>query len=155
VSRRHVRVSTDDDVVVVEDLGSANGTFVDGEEAHGPTRLFSGSQLILGVTVLELKSDDNLVAAAGVRVAPNDLTRLHKVAPADRPEAAPPPLAKPVEEADYVPPEAIPEAVHIQSEPVYSLLDVHTKSKAQTAPIAILVLVAFAVILYFGVGGGR
>src|SRR5687768_4970695 len=35
MSREHLRISIDDDEIVVEDLGTANGTFVSGEKLSG------------------------------------------------------------------------------------------------------------------------
>src|SRR5947209_5535433 len=56
VSRHHVRVTPDVEGAVVEDLGSLNGTFVNGNQVHSPIRMTQGDQLLLGVTVLQLRS---------------------------------------------------------------------------------------------------
>lgn len=56
VSRRHVSLRPDRDRVVVEDLGSANGTFVDGARIDAPVELAVGSSLIIGDTTIELTS---------------------------------------------------------------------------------------------------
>jgi pSer/pThr/pTyr-binding forkhead associated (FHA) protein len=56
VSRHHARVTPSGSAAVVEDLGSRNGTFVNGEGLHGPARLTPGDQLQLGVTLVELRS---------------------------------------------------------------------------------------------------
>jgi len=45
VSRLHARLVADDAGVYVEDLGSANGTFVDGERTKGRVRLTHGQQV--------------------------------------------------------------------------------------------------------------
>jgi hypothetical protein len=45
VSRLHARLVADAEGVYVEDLGSANGTFVDGERTHGRVRLTHGQQV--------------------------------------------------------------------------------------------------------------
>jgi len=45
VSRLHARLVADIEGVYVEDLGSANGTFVDGERTHGRVRLGHGQQV--------------------------------------------------------------------------------------------------------------
>jgi hypothetical protein len=51
-SRVHARVSMKDDRVVVEDLGSKNGTFVNGERVEGERALRPGDRLdVGGVTV--------------------------------------------------------------------------------------------------------
>jgi pSer/pThr/pTyr-binding forkhead associated (FHA) protein len=48
VSRQHCRVAPDGDGWLVEDLGSANGTYVDGTRVEGPTPLEHGTRIELG-----------------------------------------------------------------------------------------------------------
>lgn len=50
VSRAHCRITLGEDTVYVEDLGSANGTLVDGKPlvAHQPTSVLPGARLIVG-----------------------------------------------------------------------------------------------------------
>lgn len=50
VSRRHARIFKRDDIIVVEDLGSINGTFVNGKRLapYLPEVLNDGDQLLLG-----------------------------------------------------------------------------------------------------------
>jgi serine phosphatase RsbU (regulator of sigma subunit) len=48
LSRRHARVSLVDDKAMVEDLGSTNGTFVDGERIAAPWMLEEGKVLRIG-----------------------------------------------------------------------------------------------------------
>ena len=50
VSRSHCRITLGDDAVFVEDLGSANGTLVDGQllTAHQPTAIAPGARLVVG-----------------------------------------------------------------------------------------------------------
>lgn len=48
VSRHHARVVVDRENVTVEDLGSKNGTFVNGSSVNGPTPLVHGDELRLG-----------------------------------------------------------------------------------------------------------
>jgi pSer/pThr/pTyr-binding forkhead associated (FHA) protein len=165
VSRHHARVSPHGSVAVVEDLGSRNGTFVNGEAIHGPTRLAPGDQLQLGVTLVELRSARQI---------------------AERPSAVhpvPPPLAVPARTPDYLagndpadagpmlPPVGAasgPPAGAASGPPVGAasgppvgaapggrprheldpLLDSRTKGKARTAPLALFVLVALVLIIY-------
>lgn len=54
-SGRHARVFSDGKNWFVEDLGSTNGTLVDGSAISAPERLHDGSQLRIGTTVLELR----------------------------------------------------------------------------------------------------
>jgi hypothetical protein len=52
VSRRHARVITDTGGVIVEDLGSSNGTYVNGERISGPVEIATGDEVQVGATVL-------------------------------------------------------------------------------------------------------
>jgi adenylate cyclase len=54
LSRRHLRLSCTAGQVVVEDLGSTNGTRIDGNEVVGPTRLAAGQVVTFGRCHLEL-----------------------------------------------------------------------------------------------------
>lgn len=54
-SGRHARVFYDDKSWFVEDLGSTNGTHVNGERITAPNQLQAGTQLRIGTTVLELR----------------------------------------------------------------------------------------------------
>ncbi len=60
VSRNHLRVSLAEHGLVIEDLGSSNGTFVNSERIHGTRLLKNGDRVSLG-TEVEL-----LLAAAPV-----------------------------------------------------------------------------------------
>lgn len=50
VSRNHCRITLGEDAVFVEDLGSANGTLVDGQliTPHQPTAIAPGARLVVG-----------------------------------------------------------------------------------------------------------
>jgi pSer/pThr/pTyr-binding forkhead associated (FHA) protein len=152
VSRRHAQVTPDGPGAVVEDLGSRNGTHVNGERIHGPVRLEPGDQLQLGVSLVELRSASQI---------------------AERPSAVhpvPPPLAVPARPPDYLagsdpgedspdlgaaPPAARPAAPGPAAGPpgrtrheLDPLLDSRVKGKARTAPLALFVLAALVVIIY-------
>lgn len=51
-SRRHVRLRLDDSGLWAEDLGSANGTFVNGQRITSPVLLASGDAIGVGADVL-------------------------------------------------------------------------------------------------------
>jgi pSer/pThr/pTyr-binding forkhead associated (FHA) protein len=55
VSSLHARVFTTDSQVLVEDLGSTNGTFVNQAKVTSPVPLARGDQLRVGNTVLEAR----------------------------------------------------------------------------------------------------
>jgi hypothetical protein len=52
ISRRHARFRRENGSFVVEDLGSTNGTYVNGSRVTGPTTLASGDQIQLGKTLV-------------------------------------------------------------------------------------------------------
>ncbi|HLI16433.1 MAG TPA: FHA domain-containing protein [Acidimicrobiales bacterium] len=54
VSAVHARVYAADGECYIEDLGSTNGTFHNGEPVHGPTPLRRGDRVTVGRTVLEV-----------------------------------------------------------------------------------------------------
>ncbi len=54
VSQVHARLFPQDGVWFVEDLGSTNGTFLNGERVSAPRPLRAGDQVRVGTTVLEL-----------------------------------------------------------------------------------------------------
>jgi len=64
-SRRHVSISARGSQLVVEDLGSTNGTFVNGERIEGSRTVEAGDKLRIGTTVLEVRSE-----VAATRVSP-------------------------------------------------------------------------------------
>jgi pSer/pThr/pTyr-binding forkhead associated (FHA) protein/tRNA A-37 threonylcarbamoyl transferase component Bud32 len=102
LSRRHARIArTPSGRVTVEDLGSANGTFVNGERVHAPRVLEVGDSVRIGSTVLELSEAG--VAAAPPRPAPP--ARPAPPPPAARP-APPPPAARPAPPPPPPPPAA-------------------------------------------------
>jgi Inner membrane component of T3SS, cytoplasmic domain len=57
VSRRHAVLRRSGESVVVEDLESTNGTFVNGERIQGPITVGAGDQVRVGRTTLEIEPD--------------------------------------------------------------------------------------------------
>jgi len=54
VSQVHARAFDRDGALWIEDLGSRNGTFVDGAQVHEATQVGKGSRVQVGETVLEV-----------------------------------------------------------------------------------------------------
>ncbi len=54
ISRRHARVSIQNNQAVVEDLGSTNGTYLNDRRLSGPMVMNRGDRLRVGKTVLQL-----------------------------------------------------------------------------------------------------
>ena len=68
ISRRHAAIRPTDGGVVIEDLGSRNGTFVDGRQISEPVTVTTGVRIQLGGS--ELRLDVPLAAGMDVtRVA--------------------------------------------------------------------------------------
>src|SRR5688572_21854790 len=57
VSRKHARIQMQQDQVWIEDLGSTNGTFVNGEKIKR-ARLKEGDRVLIGTSILKLISGD-------------------------------------------------------------------------------------------------
>ena len=54
ISQVHARAIDRDGTLWIEDLGSRNGTFVNGEQVHEPTQVAKGTRVQVGETVLEV-----------------------------------------------------------------------------------------------------
>src|SRR6266446_5535854 len=54
VSRRHAKLTINFDNAFIEDLGSANGTRVNGEPVAGNTRLWQNQKIQIGTATIEL-----------------------------------------------------------------------------------------------------
>jgi pSer/pThr/pTyr-binding forkhead associated (FHA) protein len=55
VSQMHARIFTKGDGLMVEDLGSTNGTYLNRSRISGPAPLHRGDQVKIGKTVLEMR----------------------------------------------------------------------------------------------------
>lgn len=58
ISRRHARIYYRNGRWMIEDAGSANGTFIDGMEISRPMPLFSGNQIFCGETTLKFSDGE-------------------------------------------------------------------------------------------------
>ena len=75
VSRKHAKISTLNDQVIIQDLGSTNGTFVNGEKIKR-VRLREGDRILIGTSIIKLVAidgDANAAAAfqGGEQIAPS------------------------------------------------------------------------------------
>jgi hypothetical protein len=96
ISRRHARLSYQGGKYVLEDLGSTNGTFVNGQRLAGPRVLKSGEVVSFGEQIVLVFETTNFDPGATV-VSP----RASVVPPISRPIQPPPP--PPVDYAGSVP----------------------------------------------------
>src|SRR5215470_18378092 len=60
ISRRHCRVERDADGYLLEDLGSTNGTRLNGARIREAVRLSEGDKIFLGATVVKFGWSDEL-----------------------------------------------------------------------------------------------
>ncbi len=56
ISRTHAKVTPEGNSAIIEDLGSSNGTFVNGERVEDPRRLRDGDELQLGNAIVAFAS---------------------------------------------------------------------------------------------------
>jgi len=54
VSRRHAAIDARDDGFVLADIGSSNGTSIDGQTITGPVRIELGQPFFIGRTMLRI-----------------------------------------------------------------------------------------------------
>jgi FHA domain-containing protein len=64
ISRRHARLRPVDGGVEIEDLGSTNGTFVNGERLAAPVRITTGASMDVGDSRIALELEPKAEAAA-------------------------------------------------------------------------------------------
>ena len=76
MSRRHARVSAQGDLAIVEDLGSTNGTYVNEQPIEGPRALQAGDRIRVGLTVLELRTAQDVQRQPSAVQPVPQLTRL-------------------------------------------------------------------------------
>jgi len=55
VSRKHARLTVNFDHALIEDLGSSNGTFINGNRVAGSTRLWPNQKIQIGLATIELR----------------------------------------------------------------------------------------------------
>lgn len=63
VSRKHAKISVDAEQVTIQDLGSTNGTFVNGERVKRAT-LNDGDRVLIGTSIIKLVTSDAPLSAA-------------------------------------------------------------------------------------------
>jgi len=140
VSGQHARITpSPDGSATVEDLESTNGTFVNQNELMGPARLDPGDELLVGITVIQLRTNQDIASrASAVIQIPPAMTTAPREPTYVNPE---------VQRVEATPVSApSPDAAHPT---VDKYLDVKVRRRAQLAPLALFTLVAIALILYF------
>ena len=54
VSRKHAKISTQAGQILIQDLGSTNGTFVNGEKISGRAQLSEGDRILVGTSIIKV-----------------------------------------------------------------------------------------------------
>jgi pSer/pThr/pTyr-binding forkhead associated (FHA) protein len=142
VSGQHARITpSPDGTATVEDLESTNGTFVNQNELEGPAHLEAGDELLIGVSVIQLRTADDFRArGSGVIQLPPGMAMSEQTPTYVNPEVA---------RIDQV--EQQPSASPAGHPTVDKYLDVRVRRRAQLAPVAFLVLICIALIIYFSI----
>jgi hypothetical protein len=134
VSRRHLQLTPAGGYVTVEDLGSANGTFVNHNELYGPARLDAGDELLAGVSVMQLQDSQQVEAGHSAVIAVPQALAMAPRTPA------------------YADPQKVTADVHAEQKSVPELekyRDVRVRRRAVNAPWLLAALVALVVVAYF------
>jgi pSer/pThr/pTyr-binding forkhead associated (FHA) protein len=111
VSRRHAAIQVVSGEVSIEDLGSTNGTYVNGDRIDARRRLGDGDKVEIGSIVLILRAP---AAATRLVDRPTGATKLSQsttVRPAAEPPAAEPSAPEPSAPEPAAPPPRVPEPV--------------------------------------------
>ena len=99
-SRRHASLTPGGDGVVVEDLGSTNGTFVGGQRLEGTRNVGPGEEIRIGNTVIEVQSTIEATRMSPIPEAGDpDATAFSTPVPESSPPGgaeAPPPAPEPI-----------------------------------------------------------
>jgi serine/threonine protein kinase len=109
ISRTHARVSRANGEYVIEDLGSTNGTFVNGRRIEGPEILSAGDRIQVGATTLVVQvTVPTAPSESEVKLPPepeaDTSSSTHMATTAAEPEAEPEPVAEPEPPAAPEPP---------------------------------------------------
>jgi predicted component of type VI protein secretion system len=94
VSRRHAEIQVSNGDILISDLGSTNGTFVNGERIDQPRSLRDGDEVRIGAVVWRLRAPAGATRIAGTMDAAEAGAATPSQATTVRPAAAPEPPAE-------------------------------------------------------------
>jgi pSer/pThr/pTyr-binding forkhead associated (FHA) protein len=155
LSSRHAVIRRFANRLQVEDLGSTNGTFVDGNRIAEPTLLGGGAEIKIGTTVLVVEGVLPVGTSELGDAQPRNVTRVSPTLPAEAsagasPAAVGPPTAAP-------PPTGTP----LGAAPTQALAPFHPPTQRRQRglasrswiPVALsfgtVIIVAIALVIYF------
>lgn len=148
VSRQHARITRQGNLVVIEDLGSTNGTFINGMRLTGPHVMTNGDVIGLGEAVTLTYYEVGIATEAETvvgRVAAAPPTPLSQ--PVYKPRAATPPPVPPSYAAPAAPPLAYP-----SPPPSYAAALSAEEKQRKTGLIVGCVVVAVLIVVVACVG---
>lgn len=165
-SRRHARVSAQGDLALVEDLGSTNGTYVNGQPVEGPRAVRPGDRIRVGLTVFELRTAQEVQRQPSAVLPIPQVTKLSRdvLEPVPQEQLEPPPAAAPAAAAPsapafaaeetpaaFVPPEVAGDAqARSDYGAVSRLVDTRVKRQTNLAVVGLLGAAGLAVLVVFG-----
>ncbi len=167
VSRRHARVIQGEGGLLVEDLDSTNGTFVNDRPVAGHQLLAPGDQIRVGLTVIAIPSADGDPGASAVALPPQ-ITQvgaevLRPPKPDELPESPPPGLVAAEQAPGFISDSAIGAALGgshdaalppakgaFSSDDLARLVDTRVKFQTNRAAFALLGFAALVVIVVLG-----
>jgi hypothetical protein len=99
VSRKHAKISTQGSQILIQDMGSTNGTFVNGEKVK-KVRLKEGDRILIGTSIMKLVSVDGLAMTGTAQAAEAEARARLEAGAARRPQtsAAGRPMSGSIEE---------------------------------------------------------
>ncbi len=123
VSRRHARIFLQGTSYVIEDLGSTNGTYINGQRLMGPYVLRPGEIITLGEKINLVYeatsfSEPTVQPAAPIRATQPPVAQTPPATPPPPPVQQPAPPAPPISSAPAWQPVQNPAPVQVQPQPV-------------------------------------
>ena len=168
VSRRHARVQLSESGAIVEDLGSLNGTYVNDQVVQGSQRLVPGDQIRTGLTVMQLRSAEQVTVMRSAVEPTPDITVLGRdvlevvpeaeLAPVQPDSPNVPGFLAEESEPGFIEPHAgrgqtDDGASRVGSDPraLARFVDARVKRQTNVAAFAFLGIAGLAVLIFFGV----
>jgi pSer/pThr/pTyr-binding forkhead associated (FHA) protein len=158
-SRHHARVIAQGPGAIVEDLGSTNGTYVNGQPIEGPRAVRPGDKIRVGLTVFELRTSDDVQRRPSAVTPVPHVTRVSQdvLEPVPEAELEPDPaVAAPAFAVEESTPGFVPQDVADDPDAradyaaVARLVDAKVKRQTHIASFALLAAAGLAVLLVFG-----
>ena len=150
MSGRHAVVRRHANRLQVEDLGSTNGTFVDGNRIAEPTLLGGGAEIKVGTTVLVVEGVLPVSDSTG-DIAPRNVTRVSRAITEEAPPPAAAATAAPAAAAPAAP--AAPLQVVGEFRPPERSRKQPGLASRSWVPVALsfgtVIIVAIALVIYF------